>query len=299
MEVPHLPDDRKIAIRLAFTFVLIVIACLLLGGLLQMLLFSLLDVDFARILSGHYEANTLKWSLLLTQAFTFLLPSMLFGWLTFRRGMWSFFGFGRPMPMIWLGAAIVLMFLALPIIQYSYEWNRGLPLPNWMTSLEENATRTLEVIMRMESASDLWINLVLVAMLPALGEELIFRGVMQQLGYRIFKGAHVSIWVTAFIFSAVHMQFEGFVPRLILGLCIGYLFYWTRNIWVPIVAHFFNNALMVVLSYYRPELVTDSDETPLPDLPWYTIAFVTLMMVPVMRYFMNIQTYRSHEENPL
>ena len=129
---------------------------------------------------------------------------------------------------------------------------------------------------------------MLIAILPAFGEEFLFRGVIQQLSVRIFDHRIMAVWFTAFIFSAIHFQFEGFIPRFILGLYLGYLFLWTNNLWVPIIAHFFNNGIMVLLSYFNPEMINDIDETPVPDLPWYGIIVSCICIIPLVIYFRNI-----------
>ena len=88
----------------------------------------------------------------------------------------------------------------------------------------------------------------MIAVLPAIGEEFLFRGVFMRLFIRWFKNNHAGVWMAAFIFSAIHMQFYGFIPRLLLGAAFGYLFIWTNNIWVPVAAHFVQNATSVVVA---------------------------------------------------
>jgi len=109
------------------------------------------------------------------------------------------------------------------------------------------------------------VNLIIIGLLPAIAEEFLFRGALQQLLYEGFKNIHVAIWVTAIIFSAIHVQFYGFVPRMILGAILGYLFYWSGNIWVPIIGHLFNNGGQVALTYLHQQGVIkydiDTDET--------------------------------------
>jgi membrane protease YdiL (CAAX protease family) len=95
------------------------------------------------------------------------------------------------------------------------------------------------------------INLIMIAVLPALGEEFIFRGVFQKIFCRLFGSGHIAIWITAFIFSFVHLQFFGFLPRFILGLLFGYLFYWSRTLWLPVIAHFVNNAVPTFIAYFQ------------------------------------------------
>ena len=93
-------------------------------------------------------------------------------------------------------------------------------------------------------------NIILIAIIPALGEELFFRGALQGV-MKAWKGAKLAIWITAIIFSAIHLQFYGFVPRMLLGAFFGYLLFWSENIWLPIIAHFVNNVLAVIFYYFK------------------------------------------------
>ncbi|MFO8053840.1 MAG: CPBP family intramembrane glutamic endopeptidase, partial [Bacteroidales bacterium] len=99
-------------------------------------------------------------------------------------------------------------------------------------------------------------------LLPAIGEELLFRGVLQQLLSKLFANVHLGILVTAILFSAIHMQFFGFLPRIVLGLVLGYAFYLSGNIWMPVVIHFVNNAFAVVIAhlYYNDLIQQNFDE---------------------------------------
>lgn len=284
----YLPEDRSQLIRLLFFFLAIVLGCIVLGTFIQLAYLYILGVDATTIFVDDGDSRHLKAVLFITQLFTFLIPALLFGWMTFKYRMWSFFGLKEPISGRWILYSVVMLLFLLPVIQFTYEFNQSLPLPDWMTDLEDNATRVLEAIVRMDNPWDLIVNILLIALLPALGEELIFRGILQQLGYRIFRREEVSVWVIAIIFSIIHFQFEGFIPRLILGLYLGYLFLWTRNILIPVAAHFANNGLMIILSYFRPELISDLDETPVPELPWYGVVLSALCIIPLIIYFRNI-----------
>ena len=93
------------------------------------------------------------------------------------------------------------------------------------------------------------LNLVIIALTPAIAEEFIFRGVFQKIFYGLLRSGHLAVWFTAFLFSTLHFQFFGFIPRFILGLVFGYLFFWSGTLWLPVISHFVNNAFPVVLVY--------------------------------------------------
>ncbi len=112
-------------------------------------------------------------------------------------------------------------------------------------------------------------NLFMVALIPAVGEEFLFRGTLQRIFSEWLRSEHLAVWTTAVLFSLMHYQFLGFMPRILLGALFGYLFLWTGNIWVPVLAHFVNNAVAVV--YYhlflQGSLRTDPEQLGMQENP--------------------------------
>lgn len=156
---------------------------------------------------------------------------------------------------------LLLLFLAayilmqLPWINVLSAWNNSLEwggafeeMYRMMREKEDAAALMIEKLLTMPDWINLVFTLVVVALIPALGEELLFRGNVQTILSQRF-GTHVGIWITAFIFSFIHFQFFGFFPRLFLGALLGYVFYFTGSLWYAIAVHFTNNA-GAVLAYY-------------------------------------------------
>lgn len=157
-----------------------------------------------------------------------------------------------------LGAAL-LMLLALPAINLLSYLNQQMALPEqmqaleqWMKQQEQNAAQMTEQFLHVSTFAGLVVNLLLMAVLPAVAEELSFRGVLQRLfdvkGDKT-KVPHMAIWCSAVLFSAIHLQFYGFFPRMLMGALFGYMLVWTGNLWTPIVMHFTNNAMAVLLYF--------------------------------------------------
>jgi hypothetical protein len=151
---------------------------------------------------------------------------------------------------------IILVYVALPFNGFLSSINESLQLPSslwgieqWMKDKEEQAARLVELILSTNSLVVLAINLVVVALMPALGEELFFRGVLLRLFRQITRNIHWAVFISAFIFSFFHLQFYGFLPRFMMGIVLGYLYVVTQNLWVPILFHFVNNASSVILFY--------------------------------------------------
>lgn len=123
----------------------------------------------------------------------------------------------------------------------------------WMQNLERSAQETTNLLLAGTSIWDYLGNILFIGVFAAVAEEVFFRGALQQLLVKLFKNKHVGVWMTSFIFSLMHLQFYGFLPRIILGVLLGYLFVFSRNLWIPILIHFLNNALVVTLSFFFKE----------------------------------------------
>lgn len=151
---------------------------------------------------------------------------------------------------------IAIIYFANPCINLLTEINSKLSFPEWMNSVEiwmqnsENqANQITEAFLSTTSITTLFSNILMIGILPAVGEELLFRGIIQQLFKKKFGNAHVAIWISAAIFSALHMQFFGFLPRLVLGAMFGYMLEWSGTLWLPMIAHFVNNTTAVIAYY--------------------------------------------------
>ena len=213
-------------------------------------------------LDGSQTTSSLKWLQLLQTLGTFLIPPILCAW------MWD----TNHRPFAWLKLnqkthwslfviAVGIMVCAIPGINLLADLNSRVELPKSLDFIEqilkqqeETAALLTERFLQADNIGQLLINIGLLALLPAFAEELSFRGTLQQVinGERLAVSGernHIAIWITAFVFSAIHMQFYGFVPRMLMGAMFGYVFVWTGSLWVPIVMHFTNNAL-AVLAYY-------------------------------------------------
>lgn len=152
--------------------------------------------------------------------------------------------------------AVFCLLAIVPFINFLGDINSKMSFPsslsgleNWMRNMEDNAKVLIDKFMEVEGAGGLLFNVFMIAVLPAIGEEFMFRGVIQRIFTGWTKNYHLGIWITAFLFSAMHMQFYGFLPRMVLGAMFGYLLVWTGTMWVPVLAHFFNN-LVGVLGYF-------------------------------------------------
>jgi membrane protease YdiL (CAAX protease family) len=242
---------------------------------------------------GSMSAGLTRFLLAVQHLFLFILPALATVWLFHRPAV------GKPLdldaaPRQGLVLLAILFLLAsFPLVNLSYQLNALVPMPEWASALESEAEATLRRLLEMPSAAVFMANLLVIAILPGIGEELLFRGVVQKHAIGIFRSATAGIWVTSVVFSAIHFQFEGFLPRLVLGLVLGYLYHWTRNLWVPIAAHAFNNGLQVAIIYATGMDVTEFDRQSTDTLPVWLALPGTLLM-----YFLYRQLIKRTPDEP-
>jgi hypothetical protein len=186
--------------------------------------------------------------------------------------------------------ATVISFLAVNSV--FIQWNQGITLPpgieEWARSFENRATELTKYLTTFDSFGQVIFAFIVIAIIPAIGEELVFRGIIQRQFYKSTKNTHVSIWLGAAIFSIMHFQLYGFVPRMFLGALFGYLYYWSGNIIMPMVAHFINNGMIVVAMYLYQQKLIDVDMESNEAAPWSAVlvsAIITGVLLYVFKKF--------------
>jgi uncharacterized protein len=234
----------------AFTFLIgLLLAGPLFGTGVKDMISSLSDFD------NPHSLMLLKYFQVLQSAGLFIIPVLLAGYFFERSGI-RYIHLDKPGRGNLYPVSFLMMFAALPFINWMVTMNEMMTLPGfmndleeWMKTSEDQATRLTEAFMKMPSAGTFLFNMVMIALLPAIGEEFLFRGLLQRLLKEWLGNIHLAIFISAFLFSALHMQFYGFIPRMVLGIMFGYLFYWSGSLWVPIWAHFINNGAAVIVAY--------------------------------------------------
>ena len=191
----------------------------------------------------------------------FLIPSWFAGKYFTMQSTSSYLGLRKPnYPGFWLVGTVAIL-IALPMVQWLGEINRAIEFPaeltNWIRSKEDEANETVKALLSRHTVKDLLLNLFFVAGLAAVGEELLFRGVVQRIFVRQFGQAWPAIIFSAFLFAALHMQFYGFFPRLALGILLGAIYWYSGSLWVAILAHFVYDAILITLVYFNPAMLND------------------------------------------
>jgi membrane protease YdiL (CAAX protease family) len=205
---------------------------------------------------GIKENLIIRYVQFFQQIALFVIPSLIIIYLV-RRENEAFLGMNKFPKIFSVLLVVILSLMIIPVTSYTGMLNSKMNLPDWLSGVEDwmrtkedGASDLTGLLITSTGFASVSVNMIILAVVPAFGEELLFRGILQQLLCRIFRSGHSGIWIAAIIFSTIHFQFFGFIPRLILGLSFGYLFFWSRNLWIPVIAHFVNNAVPVILSYY-------------------------------------------------
>ena len=147
----------------------------------------------------------------------------------------------------------MMLLLIFPLLDVTSYINEKMQLPefmapieNWMRTTEDLAADLSEKMMSEEGVLPFITNILIIGVLAGVTEELLFRGALLTILRKKINNPHIAIWIVAVIFSAIHLQFYGFIPRLILGAVFGYMLYWSHSIWVPVMAHFLNNTIIII-----------------------------------------------------
>ena len=219
-----------------------------------------------------------------------LIPLIL-SFSVFRKGLKSFFSAEIYGQMFFVVLAITITFMAVNSA-FIY-WNANFHFPEflsgfetWAHEYEDRAEELTKFMTQFSSTGELALAFVVIAILPAIGEEFVFRGMLQQQLFKASRNIHLAIWTSAILFSAFHLQFFGFVPRMMLGALFGYLYYWSGSLWMPMFAHFVNNGFSVIMLYLNQKGVIDVDvESTDVVAPWPAILILTLISGVLLYYF--------------
>ncbi|MEO6315435.1 MAG: CPBP family intramembrane glutamic endopeptidase [Chitinophagaceae bacterium] len=197
---------------------------------------------------------------------------------------------------------IAIIMVCLPLVGALGELNQAIPLPKsletFFKKLEDNYNTQVEALATMHSPGEFIYSLVVMALFPAVFEETLFRGGLQQILIAWFKKPMVAIVITSIIFSAVHFSYYGFLPRFALGVVLGLLFYYSKSLWLNMAAHFINNAVAISYMYYlysngKPVRDAATESGPL----WMALPAL-LVLVLLLRFFRQVSFKRAVNQIP-
>lgn len=241
--------------------------------------------------SNPQDLNSLRFMQISSQLFTFVFPPIAYAFLVKEKPV-NALGL-KNAKILWLLIGTAMIFAIMPLNSILAEWNAGLKLPESLSALEqiikdmqESASAMIEKFVSVDTIGGLILNLFMIAGLAALGEELLFRSIIQTSLIKICKNAHVGILIASAIFSFIHLEFYGFVPRLILGMLLGYMFYFSGSIWIPMLMHFLNNGTVVLIYFLNNKGITNIDvdtfgQTSIPILIVSIVVMIALFLFSI------------------
>jgi uncharacterized protein len=192
----------------------------------------------------------------------FILPVYLFARFTFTGNYGYFLGFRNAERSNMYVLSILGIFLAMPFVFWLGDLNQRIPLPQDLIKMEEASSHQMAAFLKLRGPLDIIINVFIIALLPAVCEELFFRSGLQRIIIHITRKPWAGIVLTAVLFSALHMQFMGFLPRMFLGFVLGAFYWFSGSIYTSMIAHFVNNAVQVIAASYAPKYIEKNPETP-------------------------------------
>lgn len=273
-------------------FQLYILLLLVLGGLILASFITTIPLLLLQGIDGSqkgiaFDPSLMRISQFISAVGTFLLPACFFAWLCSNQPK-RYLSIGKLPTLEVLALTFLSIFLINPAISLTGLLNQQMELPSfmegiehWMRTREDEAKRLTLLLLSEKGIGALLANLLVVALTAGITEEFLFRGAFQRILERWTSNPHLVIWIAACLFSAFHMQFYGFLPRMLLGAYFGYLLYWSRNIWIPVFAHFTNNAFAVICmsdeQLKQNEFI--SGEVTAPNLlPYIVMAVIGLVL---------------------
>jgi len=289
---------RKYGLQLLM-FLIVAVLCWLFFQIIGIvILLSFADISLAELAQiNEFKQNEngyfILFTLLITQSIgLFIAPSLIFTRLI-KEPNDPFLPFTAKK----LGRFILLLpifvIAGIVIVSFMGELNMKLNLPQYFHDMEDQATETIEYLLSFNSTTQIITTTLLMAVVPAIGEELFFRGIIQKILVKWTKSNWQAILITAFIFSAIHFQFLTFLPRFFMGIMLGYLLVWSRSLWVPILAHFLHNFISIIIGTQTIEHKIDAPEAI---NHWLVFGSTIILIVVSYWYYSTYKKYYVPED---
>lgn len=227
----------------------------------------------------------------------FVLPVVLFAYFSDPRPR-EYLGLRQPYKKRYWPFALLIMILAIPLVQYTGFLNRqinfGPEMQRWIQTQEDQANRIIGYMLKNRAPKELILNLIFIALMAGIGEELFFRGVLQRMFIRWFRHPWAGILLTAILFSAIHMQFLGFIPRLLMGILLGAIYWYSGSLWVAMAAHFVYDAFVIIVVYFQPKLAEDANANMIDPAHISVAALVSAALVAFLLWQMRKNSTTSY-----
>ncbi len=245
------------------------------------------EEDFFALLSDPDNVPMVKGIIGLNHLMTFFISSVFYV-MIFYRSTASHWLSLRHFDPVYLLLFPIALFSLYPAMGYAAQLVDKMPLPDYLKGLDESAFSSLSKLLRMESPADLVTNLILVGILPGIGEELLFRGIIQKEIHTMWQKTHMAIWVTAILFSLFHFQVAGFLPKLGIGVILGYAYYYSGSLILPMILHALNNSMATTSLYLAGGDMSVAEGLPAEEIPLMSVLFSTVIFAGVFYYIRSV-----------
>jgi len=213
----------------------------------------------------------------------FVVSACLYWLMTREEGLTEYFHIRGHIRWDLLSLLVLLLLASYPLVGAAGLVTEYLPMPDWLISHDDVYADTIYAMLGGRGFSQLLLNIIVIALLPAIGEELIFRGIVQRELQLAMPNVHVTILITSIIFSAIHLQAEGFLPKLVISYILCYAYHWADNILYPMLLHFINNAGMTVALYMSSDMTDEMAQLPPQEFPWLGVAISLFLCAVIVR----------------
>ncbi len=302
LEIKRPLEDKSYFLQLLF-LVAIIIAALIFFNIFALIaaapfwgLDAIMDAAALKSLDDPNSINFLKYLQVVNQLALFIIAPLFFVFLVSRKKR-AYLALDKGVDSKMLMFSIIAIYAILPFVSWIGEINHNMQLPSfmsgvesWMLNNERQAADTMLAFLNVDGIFPRLFNLFMIALIPGIGEELLFRGVFQKIFKDWTKSIHWAVFLSAFIFSFFHLQFYGFLPRFVLGLVLGYSFVYTGSLWVPIILHFLNNATALIYMYSTntTEIIGEDIESIGSTNSWVVAIFSLMIVVTIFIYMRNL-----------
>jgi MFS family permease len=228
----------------------------------------------------------------------FVIPSLLFAYFSDPQPL-QYIGLKKPTKPIYWILGIASLIIAIPLVEYTGLLNRQVNfggMQKWMQSMEDEALRQIKFMLGKLTMTELITNIIFISVFAGVGEELFFRGVLQRLFIRAFKNPWAGIIITAFLFSALHVQFFGFIPRFLLGILLGAVYWYSGSLLTAIVAHFVYDAFFITWAYFQPQIIDDTGATVAQGTIQIVLALLSAALVALLVWIMKKRSAITYSE---
>lgn len=287
---------------------LFLIGFLFVGSIVQVVTIMAVGASMSDILGSNGDFSKLPnaWlGMILGQGFGSFFGFIGTAWLYWKiieKKSWQDLNFEKIPTLAVFGMVVLIEIAFMGFNGWLQELNQGVSFPESLKGLEallkgmeDKLAETTKFFTNFTSFWQFLLAFLVIAVIAGIGEELIFRGLIMRKLLLGTGNPHIAIWVSAFIFAAIHFQFYGILPRMMLGVLFGYFYLWTGNIWVPIFAHIFNNGLAVTIMYLHNIGIVKTDLESMDDVPMSIVGFSLIATIGLMFLLKNYTLQKKEE----